>query len=69
MLDYLSSNIMLPLGGLFTALFAGWFMTRASTREEIGEGDSWVYLSWRFVIRYVSPVAVIAVFLNLIGVF
>jgi NSS family neurotransmitter:Na+ symporter len=68
LLDYLTANIMLPLGGFLIALFAGWFMMRESTREEIGTGESWLYLTWRFVIRYVSPVAVIIVFLNLIGV-
>lgn len=68
MLDYLTANIMLPLGGFFIALFAGWFMTRQSTREEIGTGESRVFLIWRFVIRYVSPVAVAIVFLNLVGV-
>ena len=68
LLDYLTANILLPLGGFFIALFAGWFMTRESTCEEIGTGENWLYLSWRFVIRYISPVAVVIVFLNLIGV-
>jgi len=68
LLDYLTANIMLPLGGFFIALFAGWFMTRASTRDELGVGDTWVYETWRFVIRYVSPVAVAIVFMNLVGI-
>jgi len=30
LLDYLTSNIMLPLGGLFIAIFAGWVMKSSS---------------------------------------
>ena len=34
--DYLSSNVMLPLGGLFITIFAAWVMCRNSTAEELG---------------------------------
>jgi NSS family neurotransmitter:Na+ symporter len=67
MLDYLTANIMLPLGGLFIALFAGWAMSRSSTQDELAmKGGS--YELWHFVIRYVSPPAIIIVFLKAIGV-
>jgi NSS family neurotransmitter:Na+ symporter len=61
LLDYLTANIMLPLGGLAVALFAGWTMTRTATRDELQMGET-AYAVWRFLIRYVSPVAVAAVF-------
>jgi len=65
LLDYLTANIMLPLGGLAVALFAGWTMTGAATRDELRMGTGMgevAYRVWRFLIRYVSPVAVAAVF-------
>jgi len=68
-LDYLTANIMLPLGGLLIALFAGRFMTRGSSVEEFNMGDGIRYSLWRVLIRYVTPVAVVIVFLNAIGVF
>ena len=67
LLDFLTSNIMLPVGGLFIAIFAGWIMPRAMTEGELATGRR-VYASWRVVVRYVSPVAVIIVLLNLLGV-
>ncbi len=68
LLDYLTANIMLPLGGLFIALFAGWVMTRQSSLEELQLEDSFAYNAWRFLVRYVTPIAVVLVFLNAVGV-
>lgn len=67
LLDYLTANIMLPLGGLFIALFAAWVMLRSDTVEELGIGDSAGYRTWRFLVCYVTPVGVTIVFLNLTG--
>jgi neurotransmitter:Na+ symporter, NSS family len=61
LLDYLTANIMLPLGGLAVAVFAGWTMTRTATRDELQMSET-AYQLWRFLIRYISPVAVAAVF-------
>ncbi len=68
LLDYLTANIMLPLGGLFIALFAGWQMHRSSSQDELKMGDGSAFRLWYFLIRYVTPFAVVLVFLNAIGV-
>ena len=67
MLDFLTANIMLPLGGLGIAVFAVWVMSREMSRDELGMGESFGYRAWRVVTRYVTPVAVVLVFLNAIG--
>lgn len=67
LLDYLTANIMLPLGGLAIAVFAAWLMSKQSTQEELQMDDSIAYRGWRFLVRYVTPVAVIIVFLNAVG--
>ena len=67
LLDYLTANIMLPLGGLLIAVFAVWKMSRAATLEELHMGDRFFYPLWRFLVRYITPIAVIIVFLNAIG--
>ncbi|MDX3774763.1 sodium-dependent transporter [Chromatiaceae bacterium AAb-1] len=66
-IDYLTSAIMLPLGGLLIALFAGWVMKQQVTQEELRIRSAGYFL-WRFGIRWFTPVAIIAVFLNLIGI-
>ncbi|ANG61886.1 symporter [Marinobacterium aestuarii] len=65
-LDYLTSGWIMPLSGLAMAIFTGWVMTRAATGEEVGTGLG--YSLWRWLIRYVVPVGIVAIFLNAIGV-
>jgi len=70
LLDFLTANIMLPLGGLFIAIFATWVMSRESSRDElalVGKAEP-VYFIWYFLTRFITPIAVIVVFLNAIGV-
>lgn len=59
--DYLTSNVMLPLGGVLISVFVGWVMTAESTREELGMAPGGAFAAWRFLVRYVCPVAVAAV--------
>ncbi len=65
-LDYLTANIMLPLGGLFIALFAAWVMREQSTKDELATYPV-IYNVWRFLVRFVTPLAVIVVFLKAVG--
>ncbi|MCG8379389.1 MAG: sodium-dependent transporter [Proteobacteria bacterium] len=67
--DILTSNVMLPIGGLLIAIFTAWLMARKSTIDELGLGDSLLYQSWRFAVRYIAPFGVIIIFLNAIGLF
>jgi len=67
-LDYLTANIMLPLGGLSIAVFAGWVMTKEVTKEELNFINPAVYKTWVFLVKYVSPVAVVIVFLKAVNV-
>lgn len=66
-LDYLTSNIMLPLGGLMIAIYAGWLMKKEYSQEELNIKQIW-YNIWLFLIRFVAPIMVIIVFLNAMGV-
>jgi NSS family neurotransmitter:Na+ symporter len=68
LLDYLTANIMLPLGGFFIAIFAAWIMDRESTQDELQLGESMGYRVWHFLVRYVTPLAVAIVFFNVIGI-
>jgi len=68
LLDYLTANIMLPLGGLFIAVFAGWVLHKNSSREELAIPQGFIFNGWYFIIRYVTPTAIVIVFLKIIGV-
>ena len=62
LLDFLTANIMLPLGGLLIALFVGWALGRDAVREELGLSDSGAFRLWHALLRYVTPVGVLVVF-------
>jgi NSS family neurotransmitter:Na+ symporter len=65
--DYLTANIMLPLGGLLIAIFAGWVLKREHSVDELRLGDGLLYRGWYFLIRYLTPLAVGLVFLDVTG--
>ena len=67
--DFVTSNIMLPAGGFFITIFAGWVMCRNSTADELDPEAAVGYRIWRFLARFVAPAGVILVFLNAFGVF
>ena len=62
--DYFASNIMLPLGGVLIAVFVGWIMSREDTRDELGLPDTLAFKSWRWLVRYLVPLAVSAVLVS-----
>jgi NSS family neurotransmitter:Na+ symporter len=66
-LDYLASNILLPLGGLFITIFTGWVMCENSSADELDPGAGLLYRVWLLLSRWVAPVAVVLVFLNATG--
>ena len=57
-MDFVPNQILLPLGGLLIAGFAGWRMSRSSVEEELGLGSSFCFGAWRLLIRYPVPIAV-----------
>lgn len=67
LLDYLTANIMLPLGGLCIAVFTAWVMKREDCAQELAMGGGIGYRLWYVLVRYITPVAVLIVFLNVTG--
>ena len=66
LLDFLVSNVMMPLGGLAIALFAGWAIRREGLAEDIGlKGGA--FKAFMVVLKFVTPAGIAIVFLyNLI---
>lgn len=63
-LDFLTANIMLPLGGLLIAVFVGWAMRGKDIQEEVRMESPLMYTVWRFVLKFIAPVAVVIVLIN-----
>jgi NSS family neurotransmitter:Na+ symporter len=69
--DLLVSSYMLPLGGFFIALYAGWIWKGKEEKRELAGRTRrpWLYPLWHFLLRFVAPVAVLIIILNQAGVF
>lgn len=63
-LDFIMSNMLLPAGAFLMSVFIGWIADRKGVREELGLADGPAYRSWLFLVRYVVPVAVAAIFIG-----
>lgn len=71
-LDFIASNVLLPLGGFLLCIFIGWFWGTNKAVEEgnVGaKGALTLGSGYRFLIKYVAPIAIFIVFLKSIGVF
>jgi NSS family neurotransmitter:Na+ symporter len=68
LLDYLTANLMLPIGGLCIAIFTGWIMKSSDSEHELELEKPQYYGLWKFLISYIAPAAVIIVLLKGIGV-
>jgi neurotransmitter:Na+ symporter, NSS family len=62
-MDYVSNNIMLPLGGMLIALFTGWFLSHDVIARQLR--ISGLKLSvFKVLVRFVAPIGVGIVFIT-----
>ncbi len=65
-LDFGIANLLLPFNALLLTLFAGWVLSRTTINDEFG-GNNELWLSyWRFTMRFVAPIAIIVVLVDLV---
>ena len=57
-IDFFSGQIMMPIGGILIAVFAGWIAPKAKMRDELSGLDDWLFSCWRVIVRYVAPLSV-----------
>jgi len=59
-MDYVASNILLPVGGILITIFVGWVMADKMKEEVTNNGEkAFPFLgAWLFICRFVAPVAV-----------
>jgi NSS family neurotransmitter:Na+ symporter len=67
--DYVTANVLLPLGGVLIAVFAGWVLSRSASAAELRIASEGLYQVWLVLIRFIAPLAVILVFAHAIGIF
>jgi len=65
-MDFMSSNVLLPLGGVFIALFVGWIWTADARKEVTNEGTHafGIMELWIWVCRVVAPLGILYIFIT-----
>lgn len=53
--DFVTASLLMPLGGLLTAVFAGWVIEKKLMQTELGNG---FFRVWRPVVRWVIPISI-----------
>jgi len=59
-IQFLTNQIMLPVGAFFIAVFASWVMCRNSSADELG-GSGAAYKAWRVSAQFIAPVGILVV--------
>jgi len=68
-IEYVANDIMLPVGGLLTAVFAGWVLSDKITREELdNKMPDWAFKLWLWLTRVVTPALILVVLASLMGI-
>ncbi len=69
---YLTSNVLLPLGGLLISLFVGWKLGKKNVINEVTNDHTIRFPLvnfWVFLLRYVMPIIILLIFLSGLGWF
>lgn len=69
--DYLTAQILLPFGSFLTCILIGWFVPKAIVKGEFtnqGTVSQKIYTVWIFVVRFVCPVCIAAIFAHQFGI-
>ncbi|MBP2027519.1 NSS family neurotransmitter:Na+ symporter [Acetoanaerobium pronyense] len=70
--DFIASNVFLPLGGMMLCIFIGWFWGIDKALAEITNNGKLNFAlagAWSFLIKFIAPVAILVVFIQGLGIF
>ncbi|MCG6116582.1 MAG: sodium-dependent transporter [Aquimonas sp.] len=63
-IEFVASDIMLPLGGLLVSLYAGWVLDKRITHNELPQLNEGLYQAWRWTVRVIAPLLVLYILVN-----
>ena len=69
--DFITSNLLMPVGGFFIAIFAGWVWGTGKIRDALSNhyrlSNGWVVTAFIFILRYITPLLVLIILLRGLG--
>ncbi len=64
LIDYVTANLMMPLGGLLLALFVGWRISPQAVADELNIQNPWFFKTWFWLLRWVVPISISVIFIS-----
>ena len=58
LMEYLATNLLMPIGGIGIAVFAGWAIRERIRREVLDDAEPPLARVWGWILRWVAPAAV-----------
>ena len=62
-MDFIVSNILMPLGALGTTLVVGQLLDKQALKESFGKDKFKLFVPWYILIKYIMPIIIILVFI------
>ena len=69
--DYVTGQMLMPVGAMLACLFIGWFAPRKVVHDEFtnhGTLRSTFYAIFLFCVRFICPVCIVIIFLHQFGI-
>lgn len=63
--DLLTTSFMLPIGGFFIVIFAGWILPDEMIQRQLQCGKHGLFL-WHLLTRFITPTGVLLLFINIL---
>lgn len=64
LIDYLTANLMMPLGGLLLAVFVGWRVSPESVAEELNIQNPVFFKAWYWLLRWLVPISIAGILIS-----
>ncbi|MFM8346569.1 MAG: sodium-dependent transporter, partial [Bacteroidota bacterium] len=67
-MDFLASNIIMPVCGILMAVIAGWLLPSSVTRSELDIDNPYLFAAWQWLVRLAAPVILVMIMVSQMGV-
>ena len=61
--DFITNSIMMPVGGLFISIFAGYYYSKKIAQDEL-ETSPIIFTLWRLSVRYIAPIGILIILIR-----
>jgi NSS family neurotransmitter:Na+ symporter len=65
--DFVTAKFIMPIGGMFIAIFTGWYLERNVVRMEVTNNGKLIvpfFKFYIFLLKFVAPIGIGMVFIN-----